>query len=116
MSSPAAARLLTARARARGSPDGFSDERKAVIARDFTVSNFSYRHLLWKTLRRSHRFFAVVVLFQLFAVIPTRHPQRVPLRAAWIYSNQTLLQAGFNHSALAEGCEIGAGWAGLGLF
>jgi hypothetical protein len=106
---------------------GFSEERKSIIAKDFAVSHLSYAHLFHKIMRRSTHFFAVVVLFQLFACLP-RHALRrganrplalgqeaVPFRAAWVYVNSSALdpEAFFNPLVSHENdtrCAIGPGW------
>ena len=51
---------------------GFSDERRNVLAAEFQVNNLHFTSLFNKTIRRSYRFFAAVVLLELFAVLP-RH-------------------------------------------
>ena len=73
---------------------GFSDERKAVFARDFEIRNLDYSSLWSKTVQRSYAFFASVAVFQLFAILPrysnTHDGQAaeggIPLRAlSWLY-------------------------------
>ena len=101
---------------------GFSDERKQMVAKDFAVSHLQYAHLFAKIIRRSSGFFAVVVLFQLFALMP-RHTRldpgvvvgldgpssvTLPFRAAWVFVE-------FNHTELLDhlapsNCSIGQGW------
>lgn len=56
---------------------GFSEERKAVIGRDFAVAHLQYAHLFAKIVRRSSGYYLVVVLFQLFAVLPAHEDIQV---------------------------------------
>ena len=107
---------------------GFSEERKDVIAKDFAVSHLAYAHLFYKILRRSHRFFAIAVLFQLFACLP-RHSLRrqeilavgsspyardvaLPFRAAWIHLNSSEVEPEAYYGGLNDtySCSIGVGW------
>ena len=112
---------------------GFSEERKAVIARDFAVSHLQYAHLFAKIIRRSSFFFAVVVLFQLFAVLP-RHsyprytriePQlaygvygdtnMLPFRAAGVFLNYSRTGEDIEIRATTRNCTAGRGWEGGGF-
>ena len=54
---------------------GFGDERKALIGRDFELSHLTYTALFYKTVKRSYKFFSCAVIFQLFAVLPLHAQQ-----------------------------------------
>ena len=49
---------------------GFSQERKAIFARDFELDNLDFKSLYAKTVGRSWIFFSWVAVFELFAIFP----------------------------------------------
>lgn len=81
---------------------GFSDERKAVFARDFEISNLDYKSLFAKTVQRSYVFFAVGAVFQLFAILP-----RYGLNGQGDEPARTLswLHLATNHSGPPDSCH-----------
>jgi len=109
---------------------GFGDERKALIGRDFELSHLTYTALFYKTVKRSYKFFSCAVIFQLFAVLPLHAQQNtgadatssniqggaIPFRAAWYYVGANTSASGDKDGCWHEGWRGADGvWGGLRL-
>ena len=86
---------------------GFGEERKHVLASEFEISNLNYRSLFNRTIRRSYRFFAAAVLFELFAVLP-RH-MTVPTGAV-LHGGAPIAHASFPLDASRTHVPVWAAW------